>query len=212
MRVIKADGSEAKVFDFTHHDTDRHPAWSPDGGVIAFSSSRDHPNDKNFDIYTRVFKATTKETPIVTGGDDDWDPAWSPDGKTIVYVSGPNQGNGRLFTTTPKGSKPKLLKLGKGIFDDPAYSPVEGLLAYTRREANGAQKQLFVANDDGSDARQVGSFTGDVSDPTWSPDAKLLAVANGDTGEIDIVDVATGTVVESLSVPNATLMQPDWTE
>ncbi len=40
----------------------------------------------------------------------------------------------------------------------------------------------------------------------------MIAVANGDTGGIDIVDVATGTVIQSLSVPNATLMQPDWTQ
>ena len=113
---------------------------------------------------------------------------------------------------TPDGRRQRALDLGDGVFDDPTYSRTDDLLAYTHRSANGAQKQLFVANEDGSEARQVGSFTGDVSDPTWSPDATLIAVANGDTGAIDIVDVATGTVVESLSVPNATLMQPDWTE
>ena len=65
------------MFDFTHHDVDRNPAWSPDGGTIVFSSTRDHTQNKNLDIYSRVYEATTTENLLVDNPADDWDPAWS---------------------------------------------------------------------------------------------------------------------------------------
>ena len=77
LRVIKDNGSPASVFDFTHHDVDRNPVWSPDGATIVFSSTRDHTQNKNLDIYSRVYEATTTEKLLVDNPADDWDPAWS---------------------------------------------------------------------------------------------------------------------------------------
>ena len=192
LRVVNDDGSQANVFDFTHHDVDRNPAWSPDGDVIAFASTRDHTQNKNLDIYSRAFEATTIEKLLVDDAADDWDPAWSEDGNQIVFVSERN-GDARLFTMRPNGNGQTPLKLGSGIFDDPAFSPDGEHLAFTRRDNENAAKQLFVANADGSDMQQVGTFDTDVSDPTWSPDSKLIALTRGDNGSmIVIVDAATG--------------------
>ena len=82
LRVIKADGTKAKVFDLTHHDVDRNPAWSPDGQTVVWASTRDHADNKNLDIYSRPYEATTTETPLADDPADDWDPAFSADGKT----------------------------------------------------------------------------------------------------------------------------------
>ena len=191
LRVIKADGTKAKVFDLTHHDVDRNPVWAPDGQAVVWASTREHADNKNLDIYSRRYEDTTTETPLADDPADDWDPAFSADGKTIVFVS-KRDGPATLYTMTPQGKKQQPLDLGTGVYDDPTFSRVDDLLAYTMKASGGAQKQLFVAGQDGSDSRQLGSFTGDVSDPTWSPDAKLIAVANDDTGGIDIIDVATG--------------------
>ena len=210
LRVVNDNGSPASVFDFTHHDVDRNPVWSPDGGTIMFSSTRDHTQNKNLDIYSRVYEATTTENLLVDNPADDWDPAWSPDGNRIVFVSKRN-GDDHLFTMRPNGKGQVALKLGNGVFDDPAFSPDGEKLAFTRRDDATAQKQLFVANADGSGMTQVGSFDADVSDPTWSPDSALIAVTRGSPGAmIVIIDAATGTQVDEFGVDGASVGQADW--
>ena len=147
----RTTAATADVFDFTHHDVDRNPAWSPDGGTIVFSSTRDHTQNKNLDIYSRACtRRRPARTSLVDNPADDWDPAWSPDGNRIVFVSERN-GDAHLFTMRPNGNGQVPLKLGNGIFDDPAFSPDGENLAFTRRDNANAQKQLFVANADGSD-------------------------------------------------------------
>ncbi len=210
LRVVKDDGSEASVFDFTHHDVDRNPAWSPDGKTIVFASTRNHADNKNLDIYSRVFEATTTEDLLVDDPANDWDPAWSPDGNKIVFLSERN-GDAHLFTMRPNGGNQTPLKLGNGIFADPAFSPDGEKLAFTRRDNTNALKQLFVANADGTDMTQVGDFDTDVSDPTWSPDSALIALTRGSNGAmIVIIDAASGAQVDEFGVDGATNGQADW--
>ena len=85
-----------------------------------FASTRDHTQNKNLDIYSRVYEATTTEKVLVDNPADDWDPAWSPDGNRIVFVSERN-GDDHLFTMRPNGNGQVALKLGNGVFDDPAF-------------------------------------------------------------------------------------------
>ncbi len=72
---------------------DAHPAWSPDGRSVAFTSNRSMPDpDRNYnsDIWVVAADNTDKGahlTRITTNpGDDDF-AAWSPDGKWIAFVS-----------------------------------------------------------------------------------------------------------------------------
>ena len=98
-----------------------------------------------------------------------------------MFVS-ERDGDAHLFTMRPNGKGEEALKLGRRDLRRPGVlARRASKLAFTRRDDASARKQLFVANADGSDMPQVGSFDTDVSDPTWSPDSALhRACTRGD--------------------------------
>jgi Tol biopolymer transport system component len=61
------------------------PAFSPDGGTIAFASDRSGVSG-GFEIYTVKIDGTD-ETRLTTSAGDDIDPSWSPDGSRIAFRS-----------------------------------------------------------------------------------------------------------------------------
>jgi Tol biopolymer transport system component len=208
LRMIHDDGSAVKVPDFTHHGVDRHPAWSPNGKLVAFASTRQSPN--SLDIFTRPVANNKLLNRLTNNPADDWDPNWSPDGSTIVFVS-TRKGDAQLYLMDSDGTHERRLDLGAGIYDDPAFSPDGQWLAFTRRDTPTSHKALYVVHPDGSDMRRLTSVDVDESDPTWSPDSQLIAVVRGGKGSsIVIVDAATGADVLKLGVDDATNRQPDW--
>jgi dipeptidyl aminopeptidase/acylaminoacyl peptidase len=86
VKTRKAEAITAGSFD------DTRPAWSPDGGRIAFVSERgtgDPDRENNSDIF--VVDARTGATPVKLTtwlGPDNGPPAWSPDGAWIAYRQG----------------------------------------------------------------------------------------------------------------------------
>jgi dipeptidyl aminopeptidase/acylaminoacyl peptidase len=69
---------------------DGNPAWSPDGGSIAFSSNRskDPDDNNNNDIWIVDVKSGDTRRVTTSEGSDD-NPVWSPDGQWLAYVHEP---------------------------------------------------------------------------------------------------------------------------
>jgi dipeptidyl aminopeptidase/acylaminoacyl peptidase len=95
LYVVDVKTREAIQLTAGAHD-EHLPAWSPDGGHIAYVTKRGPDPDRhsNWDIYLTEPRAGAAERQLTSfiGADasPDWEspPAWSPDGRHIAYVRG----------------------------------------------------------------------------------------------------------------------------
>lgn len=95
---------------------------------------------------------------------------------------------------------------------DPTLSP-DGTRMIFLKMLEG-REQLFVANVDGSDERQLSRDSVDIEDPAWSPDGKSVAYVrlegSGRQNALYVMDLATK-AVRRLSPPTQSPIHPAWT-
>ena len=147
---------------------DRAPAWSPDGRMIAFTSTRGHEGDgaEDLDIYVMNADGSAQRR-ITNNSTPDGDPDWTREGRLV-------------FTTCAK--RCRLVALD---FRNPAARPIDlsragGHLSPDGRRVllsapGGAGYNLHSARLDGSDRRRLTESRGIDHSPSWSPDGKRIA-------------------------------------
>jgi Tol biopolymer transport system component/DNA-binding winged helix-turn-helix (wHTH) protein len=123
LYAYRAGRSRAAVFPSVreHHRTlvstsrgfNGYPAFSPDGGTLAFSSDR----SGRLELYVRPLAPGARETPVTSDGNDNVQPAWSPDGRYIAYHS---MRRGGLWLVPALGGTPRQLT---AFGSAPAWSP-----------------------------------------------------------------------------------------
>jgi Tol biopolymer transport system component len=120
--TMAADGSQPrKVFDvFGAYDSA--PAWSPDGGQIAFES--DHDGD--MEIYVMNTDGSDVRR-LTDNAIHDEGPVWSPDGKRITFTSGPEDLEGDIWVMDADGSDRTQLTDSPGRDESPDWQPVPHL-------------------------------------------------------------------------------------
>jgi len=154
---------------------DRRPAWSPDGGTIAFV--RDSLNFSS--IFERRADGTTPDRPLARLDRQVQEVAWSPDGRWLVLrTDNGGPGAGDLVGVRASGdSTPVPLVASPFTELHPAVSPDGHWLAYTSIEsgANEVYVRPFPATTGGR--WQVSNGGG--SEPRWSPDGRELFYLDG---------------------------------
>ena len=92
---------------------------------------------------------------------------------------------------------------------DPSIAPDGKRMVYLTVVAG--VEQLFTANVDGSDPRQITHDTFDHEDPAWSPDGRKIAyVSEAGGGEVVSMMNPDGTGVEPLSPASVHAIHPSW--
>ena len=153
---------------------DCNPAFSPDGGSIAYSS--DHTGD--FEIYVKSLAPGARDIQLTADGQQNFDPAWSPDGKRITYYSMKRDG---IF-----GSHPVWSPDGQWLAFQAVSSPDLGAVPM-------GKSTIWLVSAQGGTPRQLTRVdypAGSHFAPSWSPDGKRIAFINFDTRSPQVWSIA----------------------
>src|SRR5262245_45292080 len=129
-------------FDYQEHGLnlpDDHPAFSPDGRQLAFTSNR--ADADNWDLYVMNVNGSNVRRLTVSAGLD-IEPVFSPDGTRIAWTSA-RAGNLNIFTMNVDGSNVHQLTTSSLEDIEPAWSPDGTQIAWTRVQGED-QKDVFI--------------------------------------------------------------------
>ena len=215
--VQRVDGRTAINITADSPDDDSEPAFSPDGGQIAFRSEREGGG---------IFIMGVTGESVRRLSDFGHNPSWSPDGTRIVVSTESIQlrpqvrpSNGRLWIIdTRNGAKRAVFepKAGEPDIDavQPAWSPKGKRIAFWSNEKGSTRRHVFTIDPDGPDpAKTVVSAAGGSQvhwNPVWSPDGEWLYFGSDRDGTLNLWRVAideesgkTSGVPEPVSLPGS---------
>ena len=170
---------------------DLNPTWSPDGGQIAFSSSRNNSSE----IFV-VNVENANESQLTENNFPDKDPTWSPDGKQFAFASN-RDGDFDIMLMNSDGSDLRSLTVNDSNEWSPTWSPDNKQIAFI--SDRGGEHHLYVMEIDDSETRQLTSSLFPWNDdPAWSPDGLKIAFRSSRNGFVDIFILS----ISSNSPPN----------
>ena len=144
-----------------------HPAWSPDGRTIAYTTDVGGGQE----IAIRPAEGGTEKVLTAFKEGYFYGPTFSPDGKTLAF----SDGSHKLWTVRTDGGAPKEIAQDKlGEIHDQSFSPDARWIAFSMSAPSDRRRDLYLYEISTGKLTRLGN--GDEVDygPAWSPDGKYL--------------------------------------
>ena len=187
LLITDADGEGAQVA-LASPEPLISPAWSPDGGKLAYVSFE----TQKAVVWVQDMSSGQRRMLANFRGSNSA-PAWSPDGKTLAMTLS-TDGLAQLFTMPAAGGTPTRLTRSSAIDTEPVFAPDGRSLFFVSDRGGGPQVYRLVLP---SGVPERVTFSGSYNiSPTISADGKLLAYITRQGGAFKLAthDLETGQV------------------
>jgi TolB protein len=212
-QLFTADLDGARSIQLTRDDADHEdPAWSPTGQKIAFvykTNGREIIEVMNSDG-SNIRDLTLPEIRAIH-------PNWSPDGASLAYCTDddlhPPRKNAAEIYTINLATRRVVKLISGGVNTYPAWSPDGRKMAF-RRMLGETNSEVFLADADGSNQRNITNHPAFDGWPSWSPDGKSIAFAsnrNASTNYQIFVMKPDGSDVQLVANTEGRATAPQWT-
>ncbi|HSN87191.1 MAG TPA: hypothetical protein VL025_10565, partial [Thermoanaerobaculia bacterium] len=160
-------------------DAGYNPAWSPDGGKIAFATEGvEGPLERRTESQLWIVDLASSEKRLLVKSDA-VQPSWSPHGRRIAYWGLPPASSERILWTVPaEGGNPVRVTDGMHLDWNPVWSP-DGRHLYFVSDRSGSMNSWRVPIDEDS-----GKVLGDPEPITSSSQSLGLLSISKDGGKI----------------------------